>query len=105
MLHIETGELERVLSDWCPKFAGYHLYYPSRRQPSPAFSLVLQALTRRNRKRSRGRTSECPLWRRKRYGGAWPVSDRMPDTPTEILLWWPVSRPACMPRMNDKWER
>ena len=44
MPHIETGELERVLSDWCPKFAGYHLYYPSRRQPSPAFSLLLQAL-------------------------------------------------------------
>jgi len=42
--HIETGKLVRVLSDWCPKFAGYHLYYPSRRQPSPAFSLVLQAL-------------------------------------------------------------
>lgn len=46
MPHIETGKLVRVLSDWCPKFAGYHLYYPSRRQPSPAFSLVLQALTR-----------------------------------------------------------
>lgn len=44
MAHIETGKLVRVLSDWCPKFAGYHLYYPSRRQPSPAFSLVLQAL-------------------------------------------------------------
>jgi DNA-binding transcriptional LysR family regulator len=46
MPHIETGKLVRLLSDWCPKFAGYHLYYPSRRQPSPAFSLVLQALTR-----------------------------------------------------------
>jgi len=44
MPHIEAGMLVRVLSDWCPKFAGYHLYYPSRRQPSPAFSLVLQAL-------------------------------------------------------------
>jgi len=44
MPHIEAGKLVRVLSDWCPKFAGYHLYYPSRRQPSPAFSLVLQAL-------------------------------------------------------------
>jgi DNA-binding transcriptional LysR family regulator len=42
--HIESGKLVRVLGDWCPKFAGYHLYYPSRRQPSPAFSLVLQAL-------------------------------------------------------------
>jgi DNA-binding transcriptional LysR family regulator len=44
MSHIETGELVRVLEDWCPKFDGYHLYYPSRRQPSPAFSLVVKAL-------------------------------------------------------------
>ncbi|GKS77487.1 LysR family transcriptional regulator [Acidovorax sp. SUPP950] len=42
--HIAAGRLVRVLEDWCPPFAGYHLYYPSRRQPSPAFSLVLQAL-------------------------------------------------------------
>ena len=38
------GRLVRVLEDWCPPFAGYHLYYPSRRQPSPAFSLVVKAL-------------------------------------------------------------
>jgi DNA-binding transcriptional LysR family regulator len=38
------GRLMRVLEDWCPPFAGYHLYYPSRRQPSPAFSLVVKAL-------------------------------------------------------------
>jgi DNA-binding transcriptional LysR family regulator len=42
--HLEGGRLVRVLEDWCPKFAGYHLYYPSRRQPSPAFSLVVDAL-------------------------------------------------------------
>lgn len=42
--HIEAGRLVRVLEDWCPKFAGYHLYYPSRRQPAPAFSLVVEAL-------------------------------------------------------------
>ncbi len=42
--HIERGRLVRVLEDWCPLFPGYHLYYPSRRQPSPAFSLVLEAL-------------------------------------------------------------
>lgn len=42
--HIDAGRLTRVLEDWCPKFEGYHLYYPSRRQPSPAFSLVIQAL-------------------------------------------------------------
>jgi DNA-binding transcriptional LysR family regulator len=41
---IGAGRLVRVLEDWCPKFAGYHLYYPSRRQPSPAFSLVVDAL-------------------------------------------------------------
>lgn len=44
MQHIEAGRLVRVLEDWCPKFEGYHLYYPSRRQPSPAFSLVVQTL-------------------------------------------------------------
>ena len=34
----------RALDDWCPPFPGYHLYYPSRRQPSAAFSLVVEAL-------------------------------------------------------------
>jgi DNA-binding transcriptional LysR family regulator len=34
----------RVLDDWCEPFDGHHLYYPSRRQPSPAFSLLLEAL-------------------------------------------------------------
>lgn len=42
--HIEDGRLLRVLENWCPPFSGYHLYYPSRRQPSPAFTLVLDAL-------------------------------------------------------------
>ncbi|MBO3273713.1 LysR family transcriptional regulator [Pseudomonas schmalbachii] len=42
--HLAEGRLLRVLEDWCPPFAGYHLYYPSRRQPSPAFSLVVDAL-------------------------------------------------------------
>jgi DNA-binding transcriptional LysR family regulator len=44
MAHITSGRLVRVLQDWCPKFAGYHLYYPSKRQPSPAFQLVVKAL-------------------------------------------------------------
>lgn len=44
MPYMEDGRLVRVLEDWCPKFEGYHLYYPSRRQPSPAFSLIVQAL-------------------------------------------------------------
>lgn len=42
--HIEEGRLVRVLEEWCPPFPGYYLYYPSRRQPSPAFSLVVDAL-------------------------------------------------------------
>jgi DNA-binding transcriptional LysR family regulator len=42
--HIAAGRLQRVLEDWCNVFPGYHLYYPSRRQPSPAFSLVVDAL-------------------------------------------------------------
>lgn len=42
--HLESGRLLRLLEDWCPPFPGYHLYYPSRRQPSPAFSLVVDAL-------------------------------------------------------------
>ena len=42
--HMEQGRLVRVLADWCPPFAGYFLYYPSRRQSSPAFSLVVDAL-------------------------------------------------------------
>ena len=42
--YVSRGELVRVLSDWCPPFSGYHLYYPSRRQPSPAFALLVDAL-------------------------------------------------------------
>jgi len=42
--HIAAGRLVRVLADWCPPFAGFHLYYPSRRQPPPAFAIVVDAL-------------------------------------------------------------
>lgn len=42
--HLGNGDLVQVLKGWCPPFPGYHLYYPSRRQPSPAFRLVLDAL-------------------------------------------------------------
>ncbi|MDQ2989440.1 MAG: LysR family transcriptional regulator [Pseudomonadota bacterium] len=42
--HIAAGRLVRVLEDWCSVFPGYHLYYPSRRQPSPAFALIVDAL-------------------------------------------------------------
>lgn len=40
----KTGRLVRVLADWCQPYTGYHLYYPSRRQPSGAFSLLVDAL-------------------------------------------------------------
>ena len=45
--HINKGRLKRVLEDWCPAYPGYHLYYPSRRQPSAAFALVVDALRHR----------------------------------------------------------
>jgi len=41
---LKTGRLVRLLEDWCPPFPGYHLYYPSRRQSSAAFSLLVKAL-------------------------------------------------------------
>jgi DNA-binding transcriptional LysR family regulator len=41
---IDSGDLVRVLADWTPPFPGYHLYYPSRRQQSPAFALLVEAL-------------------------------------------------------------
>ena len=41
---LAQGRLKRVLTDWCAPFSGYHLYYPSRRQPSPAFALLVNAL-------------------------------------------------------------
>ncbi|WP_407731542.1 LysR family transcriptional regulator [Pseudocitrobacter faecalis] len=42
--HIAEGRLVRILEPWCLPFPGYYLYYPSRKQPSPAFSLVVDAL-------------------------------------------------------------
>jgi DNA-binding transcriptional LysR family regulator len=42
--HLADGRLIRVLADWCPPYSGYHLYYPSRRQPTPAFTLLVDAL-------------------------------------------------------------
>jgi DNA-binding transcriptional LysR family regulator len=42
--YIVDGRLIRVLEDWCPPFPGYHLYYPSRRHSSPAFSLLVDAV-------------------------------------------------------------
>ncbi len=42
--YVADGRLIRVLDDWCPAYAGYKLYYPSRRHPSPAFTLLLDTL-------------------------------------------------------------
>jgi DNA-binding transcriptional LysR family regulator len=42
--HLAKGRLCQVLDDWCPPWPGYHIYYPSRRQASPAFAVVLEAL-------------------------------------------------------------
>lgn len=42
--HLASGALVRVLEDWCPPFAGYFLYYPSRRQQPPALSALIETL-------------------------------------------------------------
>lgn len=42
--HLAKRRLRRVLEDWCLPYSGYHLYYPSRRQPSAAFALLVDAL-------------------------------------------------------------
>lgn len=46
--HVAAGRLVRVLEDWCEPFSGYHLYYPSRRQHSPAFAIMVEALRYRD---------------------------------------------------------
>lgn len=45
---VEQGKLIRVLSDWCPPFPGYHIYYPNRREPSSAFTTIIEALRHRD---------------------------------------------------------
>ena len=46
--HLAKDRLKRVLEDWCPPYSGYHLYYPSRRQATPAFALLVDALRYRS---------------------------------------------------------
>jgi DNA-binding transcriptional LysR family regulator len=46
--NIQAGRLQAVLDDWSEPFTGYHLYYPSRRQMSPAMALVVDALRHRS---------------------------------------------------------
>jgi DNA-binding transcriptional LysR family regulator len=50
---LQSGQLTRVLADWCPPFSGYHLYYPSRRQPTQAFALLVEALRHHGDRRAR----------------------------------------------------
>jgi DNA-binding transcriptional LysR family regulator len=45
--HLAAGRLVQVLDLWSPSFSGYHLYYPSRRQSSPAFQVIVEALCQR----------------------------------------------------------
>lgn len=47
--HIAAGRLQAVLADWSAPMSGYHLYYPSRRQPTAAFSLLVAALSLRGK--------------------------------------------------------
>lgn len=46
--HLDAGRLIPVLEDWCPPFPGYFFYYPHRRQSSPAFRVIVDALQYRN---------------------------------------------------------
>src|SRR3954467_7932013 len=48
LAHLAKGRLKRVLADWCQPYSGYHLFYPSRRQSSAAFKLVVEALRERD---------------------------------------------------------
>ncbi len=75
---LTDGRLVRVLADWCPPFAGYHLYYPSRRQPYAAFTLLVERCVSGARaggraprlwiaapriatlRRNHGKTPQCP---------------------------------------------
>src|ERR1700687_5335550 len=55
---VDAGRFVRVLAEWCAPFSGYHLYYPSRRQPTPAFALLVEALRYHgSRAKGSGRTS------------------------------------------------
>jgi DNA-binding transcriptional LysR family regulator len=42
--YLATGQLVEILPEWCPTFQGYHLYYPNRRQTSPAFAALVETL-------------------------------------------------------------
>jgi len=46
--YFESGRLQEVVSNWSPTFQGYHLYFPSRRNPSPAFAAFVEAFRYRS---------------------------------------------------------
>jgi hypothetical protein len=58
--HLDAGRQRQVLDDWCPLYPGYYLYYPSRRQPSAMFALLVEAL--RYRERGSGRALLSRAW-------------------------------------------
>jgi DNA-binding transcriptional LysR family regulator len=51
--YLAKGRLKRVLEEWCAPWSGYHLYYPSRRQSSAAFTLLVDALRYRGSRQTR----------------------------------------------------
>jgi DNA-binding transcriptional LysR family regulator len=74
LTHITAGRLVRVLSDWCPPFPGYHLYYPSRRQPTTAFAVVVEAL-RYRRARPAARRNKLFAHQGRRFRPHFGVTD------------------------------
>jgi DNA-binding transcriptional LysR family regulator len=56
--HLAKGRLKRVLEEWCQPWSGYHLYYPSRRQSSAAFALLVEALRYRRWSRTAMNSTE-----------------------------------------------
>lgn len=59
--YLDDGQLVRVLASWCQPFSGYHIYYPSRRQPSPAFALLVDALRYRKAAGNARASQQVPL--------------------------------------------
>jgi DNA-binding transcriptional LysR family regulator len=59
--YLDDGQLVHVLASWCQPFSGYHIYYPSRRQPSPAFALLVDALCYRKAPGNARASQRVPL--------------------------------------------
>src|SRR5207249_11593461 len=73
---IASGALVRVLEDWCPPFAGYFLYYPSRRQQPAALSALIETLRLQDyRQPSRGR---------RRLAGVFAIDEPLPVSETPL---------------------